>query len=1403
MIFFQIPNNITIQGWRGRAHISCIKPLFAVFKHSQDMTVKLTLANLVLRNHSLAFRFSTFNVFITNCTFMNSQVAFAKQASHSPVSRMQSSSLIISDSEFLNNTVSVLVVMFQGEFTLNISRCVFQGRVDGVRLNGTSSNTTGSAAVYINVIGGKSRNTTAKAVGFITDSVFRELGHENNGFALSFLSNGNIFTNGTLRIFNTTFLHNKNESVFVVLNKGVFTLNISRCIFQGKMGWFNGSSWDKKTMAAVYVKLVNQSRESTVQAVCHITDSVFRELGHENNGFALSFLSNGAISTNGTLRIFNTTFLHNKNAVLVTGGLDAQLENVKIDSTNGNAIRVNNLFTVSSTRSSSLVISNSEFSNNSESVFVVLHKGVFTLNISRCIFQGKIGRFNGTSWDKTTMAAVYVKLVNQSRESTVQAVGHITDSVFRELGHENNGFALSFRAYNCLSTAGNLILYNTTFLRNENAISVTCGFDVRLSKVKVHSTYGYAFMANGPQKRKETDADLRVFLELCIFWNNNIGVRMAANICLNDVLFCMASSQSLVVKDSFFIGGNETRGMGDAIRFQVYSDHLYRPPFIKGELILENVTFQELHNSALYVRMQKNVIGQVFVKDCKFVNNSALIERLSEQPTVKIEFDEEDPPKCFNNDKLVWKNRSQIRVIFQDSVIEDNVGISGVLNFLNGNVSLINCTFKNNEGLTMAGHIYMKTGFGILHIVNSTFLQTRLNRFSDTKQRGIGSSNGCFVVTDSTGPLTISNSSFTANVNINFHPFLKASTSSLIKIDGASYLRCPPRRRVKLDKVQQNFTEGLDFTEGNKTCWIRLNYFKESCEECPDRFYSLQRGLATGMNISKGTECLECPYGATCEHGNVKAKENFWGMNISSSFPKMQFFPCPLGYCDSPSDSGDYVYNACHGNRSGVLCGKCSDGYSETLYSPLCRKKEKCNDHWFWLATTIYVVFLALYLVFKPPIFSELYRHSLWFTRRTERFDVQQLRPYNDQNHDPGYLKIIFYFYQVVELVMVNSPETTLTMVPIIPSVIAIFNFQVKTLNGRIGCPFPGLTAVTKALFQCTKFLGTLLSIGFVYVIHRAASTSRYISVPSLSLYLAVALETLLLGYERLADTSLKLMHCVPIDKDWRLFVDGNMQCWQSWQFLMIAFIVAFIVPLILVLFWGSLLLAKDQLTAKEFLLACAFPLPRLVTWTIRHLRRRDSEREVCSRSDTDEIKKVLYGPFRESSSGDNSTLYWESVLTGRRLLLLIIHTFATDPIIRFVCLNCACVLILVHHLAMRPFRDRKANVCEGLSLLSLVVICSFSLAEATYISEGMDPAEKNQNLFRVLQWIEIVLIGLLPAAASILVIFATLSQVVRLLYQCIGCLLRVIPCRCLIMQLWMPRRLLRNWDQENTELIV
>ena len=91
--------------------------------------------------------------------------------------------------------------------------------------------------------------------------------------------------------------------------------------------------------------------------------------------------------------------------------------------------------------------------------------------------------------------------------------------------------------------------------------------------------------------------------------------------------------------------------------------------------------------------------------------------------------------------------------------------------------------------------------------------------------------------------------------------------------------------------VKKTLIKGLQFTEGTTICWINVNYVKLFCGECPDRFYSLQRGLVTGLDIYKGTECLKCPLGASCENGNVKAKDNFWGLNIffKSTKPEVLF----------------------------------------------------------------------------------------------------------------------------------------------------------------------------------------------------------------------------------------------------------------------------------------------------------------------------------------------------------------------------------------------------------------------------------------------------------------------------------------------------------------------------------
>ena len=1055
---------------------------------------------------------------------------------------------------------------------------------------------------------------------------------------------------------------------------------------------------------------------------------------------------------------------------------------------------------------SSIIVTDTEFFYNKLSVSAILFKGLVTIRISRCVFQGTKGQYDKISGVKETKAAVYIKVLGYP--NMVYTDSSIVDSVFQDLGHENNGLALSYRSYGYFVT-GSLLVFNSTFLCNENAILVKGAFYVQLRHVTINSTFGYVLLGGGPPKINARAPDVWLFLDHCTLSNNRRGINMATTRCVNvNGNVCQPSSQILVVKNSLFVGGNETQRLGDAIRLIVKAYRtLHRPNFIKAIVILENVTFQEFLHRVVYIKIQRNVTGLINVTNCRFLNNSEFVYRLDDRPTIRIALEKEDPPKCLNrnhNSKFFWHNKTQFPVVFENCMFKNNVAISGALNIFNGNVTIKNCTFKDNEGSNLGGHIKMKIGYGTLNIINSNFLQSRLSQNTNVERM---SNDGCFLYSESAGPVIIKNSSFTANINKKFYPILAVTKSSLIQVDAASTIKCPSGRWLKMDINKK--TEGFELSKRIDICtsWMKANYVKIFCEECPTGFYSLQRGFISGLTVTKEDKCLKCPYGASCENGTIKAKENFWGMEDFSSIPpSFHFFHCPSEYCSRSSHSTHYGHNSCHGRRDGVLCGKCFDGYSEALYSNSCRKNERCNDSWFWLATMIYVAAFAVYIVFKPPIFSELLKYSLWFKYKPGFSNLHQTSSEENKEHDSGYLKIIFYFYQVAELVMIRSPEKTFHLVPIIPPIMAIFNFQVKSLNGSIGCPFPGLTAVTKELFKCMKFLGTLLSIGLIYVLHRATSETLYSAPPSMKLYLSVALETLLLGYERLADTSLKLMHCVPIDKDWRLFVDGTIQCWQWWQFLLTSFIMSFIIPLVLVLFWGSLRLSKDKVTAKEFLIACAFPLPYLLFWLFREYRKKDDQ-QLCNVGcvdDAEEVKQVLHGPFRAGSSEDHGTLYWESVLTGRRLILLVIHTFATDPTIRFVCLSCACVIILVHHLTVRPFRERKANICEGFSLLSLVVICMFSLTEAKLISHGIDATGLSKDLFYALQWIEIGLLSLAPLALCLLVAFCALSQVARLLYHCITCLSHVINCKlCTEEEFSTPPPFVVDWDSEEIQVIA
>jgi len=146
----------------------------------------------------------------------------------------------------------------------------------------------------------------------------------------------------------------------------------------------------------------------------------------------------------------------------------------------------------------------------------------------------------------------------------------------------------------------------------------------------------------------------------------------------------------------------------------------------------------------------------------------------------------------------------------------------------------------------------------------------------------------------------------------------------------------------------------------------------------------------------------------------------------------------------------------------------------------------------------------------------------------------------------------------------------------------------------------------------------------------------------------------------------------------------------------------------------------------------------------------------------TNDISNILLGPFRPPSAYDQGTLYWESVLIGRRLVLLIFRVFIPDSMVCFLCMSVACVLITVHHLIKKPFRDRTADRMETFSLITLSCIAIINVPTATLASSAVRPQGPNKSIIVVLRWIQVALLSVPFGLFALLILFAFLSQLVR-----------------------------------------
>ena len=690
------------------------------------------------------------------------------------------------------------------------------------------------------------------------------------------------------------------------------------------------------------------------------------------------------------------------------------------------------------------------------------------------------------------------------------------------------------------------------------------------------------------------------------------------------------------------------------------------------------------------------------------------------------------------------------QVTFEETMFQRNTGLLGGAVYLqNDGATFKNCYAVDNFAAAQGGFLYADYGVKNVVIQDSVLNQT----ITELKRLKFSYKDASFIRGLSLEALKIFNTTMEATP-YDSNGVLLLVTNVTVKDfgkDNSTSLKCPTGSKMEV------LNYSLGSSKNSPSSW------RFSCSACGGNSYSLQRGRTTGSHVVPGFQCLPCPFGANCSQ-NIIAKPDFWGFKERITPPTLKFTMCPVGYCSPPNKTDFPKYNGCQGYRSGKLCGHCSDVYSETIYSATCRPSNECNDYWFWPAALVYVSFMAFYLTFNPFITPWIMRQIKWF-KTNDTAD-------EERNSDRGFVKIVFYFYQAADLLLASNTSLRFVEGKLMDVLVGVFNFrQSFSSNNGLICPFSGLTVVTKQLFSASYVFGTSLMICVFYYLHKGVQRCRKKEAPSFSPYMAGILQTMLLGYKTLASVSFSLLQCVPIGSEKRLFLDGNVVCFQLWQYILIAFVVAFVMPFVFVLLWGCYKLHNGSLSVAKFLLACCFPFPFLLYWLFLFLlcvKRNAAQTDTATRQMSKRsVETTLFGCFKKPANGGILSLGWESVMIGRRLILILLKTFVNDPMPRLLIMSFLCVLFLQHHSMTQPFRDVTANRVETISLLSLVLLGMVNMFFASFGSLAVPLTDHFKFWWRFCEVVETVILCAVPAIISIFVIGAVLSLVIRFLFAC------------------------------------
>ena len=228
-------------------------------------------------------------------------------------------------------------------------------------------------------------------------------------------------------------------------------------------------------------------------------------------------------------------------------------------------------------------------------------------------------------------------------------------------------------------------------------------------------------------------------------------------------------------------------------------------------------------------------------------------------------------------------------------------------------------------------------------------------------------------------------------------------------------------------------------------------------------------------------------------------------------------------------------------------------------------------------------------------------------------------------------------------------------------------------------CPFDNLQPVSKVLLKSSfifyLFVLVLITLTLLKISRKLKMIpSEHVEASNSYRLVLCTLRLILISYAGITTACFSLLSCVGYrNQEKILFIDGSIKCYTWWQKVVLFVVFCWIFPFPVAICTTSNLLHNNIPPFRRLFCCLLFPMPTICYWLyicILHSQKDGRELRASSvmSQTSKEAMNILEGPFRKRNCTEVSKqhpLPWESILIGRRLVLILIKAFIINTSVR------------------------------------------------------------------------------------------------------------------------------------------